>query len=83
MAMYLSEVGEVCLPCRVRLVLEVLVLTELREQREENVQTFNQRLIVSELVHWDVEHCQDNPSIVAWVHIDVSSRETELLQSLL
>lgn len=34
-------------------------------------------------MNWDIKHCQNNPSVIAWVHIDVSPWETEFLECLL
>jgi hypothetical protein len=83
-SLYLSEVCKVWLPWHsICLILEVLVLTELRKKREKDMKALNKGLIVGQLVDGDIEHSQNDPCIVAGVHIDVCSREAELLQRLL
>jgi hypothetical protein len=46
------------------------------------MKTFNEGLIVRQLMHWDIQHCQNDSGVITWVHVDVSSWEAELLQGL-
>ena len=53
-----SEAGQITLAC-VLLLLEVLVLTELTEERKKHMQRLNYRLIIRGLVHRDIRKRTD------------------------
>ena len=83
----ISEVGKVTSRSCTRkaisivvLLLEVLVRAELAEQCEQNVEGLNDRLIVLQLVNWDVAHSADNLCVVGDMHVDFWTRERSRLK---
>lgn len=70
---------------RVLKLLEMLVVPELHEEREEHMQALYHAFIspLALAVDGDVAHGQDQACVVCSVHIDFSIRELELLQRLL
>lgn len=79
----ISKIGKVGVRvCIIVLLLEVLVGAELTEKSKEHVQRLYHRLLILQLVHWNVTHCADNLRIVLYMHIDFRSRERCRLEGL-
>jgi len=62
------------------LLLEVLIRAELAEKREEHMQGLNRRLIILQLVHWNVTHRANDLGVVRDMHVDLGPREGSLFE---
>jgi len=59
--------------------LEVLILTELAEKGEEDVQRFNDGLIILQLMDWNFDHRAHEARVIRYVHVDFRPGEADLL----
>ena len=65
---------------RILELLKVLVVPEFHKQREQHVQRLYHALIICTLVHGNVCHRANQPSIVSHMHVYVGSGELHFLQ---
>ena len=74
--------GSCCCVYPIFLVLEMLILSKFEEKGKEDVETFNYRLVVGQLMNWYIQNGTHNPRIILRTNINFSPWELKVFYGL-